>query len=85
MFISCLAIWTSNDPTFEAWRNDQPLRVYVDGVEIPWCVSFDEEEGWAEHLVLNAVTGRPQLNSKGFVMWDRVRGNIVVIRESDED
>lgn len=55
-----------------------PCRVFVDGVEIDDCLSFNDREGWAEYFVIDAhdqyIYSRP---IDGYVTGRR-RGHVTV-------
>jgi hypothetical protein len=83
MRVSAYQIWTTTeDEDTEHWRQDQPMRVFLNGVEIDWVIAFDIEEGWVEHLICRHDKTLMR-NKRGMYMWDRARGSVQVVTESE--
>ncbi len=73
------AMTTLDDPQ---WSEDPPKEVFVNGERLSWCIAFDIEEGWADHLLVDD-TFRLRRDAAGKLMIERRRGAITILRESE--
>jgi hypothetical protein len=76
-------LYADPSPELDAWREDPPREVFVDGERVEWCCAFDIEKGCAWYVVLDRTSKRVRRGWDGTPLVARVTGNVTVLRESE--